>query len=1825
MREMAAPSRGALAPPNTIALTDLVPEVSQPLVGGFGVVFLSRWVAQRRRVAVKVPIAVLLHGAGGADLGGVFAEAEKLKRASDGGVNDFVVRLFGVASGVASGAAWAAACDRARAALTAKGVPALPPASAAPLQLLGLVMEWHEGGSLSMSLFPPGALRAPWPFSLPDKLRVLGEVALGLTLLHESGIVHGDVKSENVLLSAAAGAERHPRLADFGFAELRAAADRASRASQISLTHELTGAIKGTWAYMAPEMQSSYDCNNGRIVPALAADRRTDVYAFGTLAWEVLVGEQPWGGFPDTDARRKAIDQGELICALAPPSAEATSSKKTLIDLPRLLPPIATNVISRCLAFDRADRPRMAEVLASLEQAHDQLAGADRRRQVFLSYCWASSKQLAIEVYRALTTEGVSVWFDENEMQHDMQKSMCDGVLRCDVVVVLMTPAYAARENCLFELRCATMAKKPVIVCIAAQKEWYKWGLAADGTGTRSVPDDHEAAQLARLAQNKWVDFGDASTVNWLAQPVVPAAERSKLTRMALPSLLQLVAAATAEAEATGSAAAPRRKPAVQTQAQASLASSVVHLAERLLLLAGEDRAAAAVATSTAAQTKTTEHLLVKQEALQSHAAAVGAAIVVLRSKAEEARSIAAAREVEATKLDAKAAGAIKTAATLVDAAKEAYAAAISKSRNGVDEPARIKWAADNVLAEQERANAEHDQETAEGLRADVAELRAAAEKAAAADSIAAAQRSALETAAGIAGADLLAAQAMAKTSEAAAIRARALDAVGFVGGIDSAAELDDAVARLKRFAQAQSVLAFAASAIPGTLPSINADSAVSKTLRAKVASLTAARDAAADLDEISARLLAESKTLHAGKALLAENAATQSNNARVVREAALVAAGFSGRTVTDVEAAIESLKRLLMAQEALAEAARAVPMAILRGVTGLVAENILHSRESILAAARSAAGKLDEEAAKLLAESTAARARAQGDGDAFLKAIAERRIEKARELAERGGAFVARFVDLGGNSALIRTLDAGLDDLAVLLIERGADVAAVEAASGKTPLDFCRLHNVPHAHALIKLKGGATVSDLHARDGAALIEACSSRDTVRALALVESGADVTLVTPNGQTALLFACEGGLDDVACALINLGADVNAIGMAGKTPLDLVSRSCCLCFVFSRAPRMLAALRSRGALTSAQILAARSIAKRSVAEINGGAAPARIVALLRNSAIDKNVCTAAANAFAKITEKGEGFSPNRRACVKAGVPAMLVALAQQTCVKSNAEAACLVARALCNLTVPDEGREACISAGAPAALVALAGLSSVKSSADAAQYVARAVRNCAVSDAGKTACVSAGAPAALVALANQPSVKGSADAAENVARAIYFFAASDTCRSACISAGAPAALVALVRQPSVKKSAEAAKFVAQSIAYCAISDAGQDACLSAGAPAAFVALASQQSVRVSSEAAQCVAQVLGKCAVNDVGREACISAGAPAALVLLAGLPSVKGSAGAARSVAWAICHCTTNNAGEAACISAGAPAALVELAGLQSVKGSADAAQFVARALGNCAASDKGKKACISAGVPAALVSLAGLTSVKSSADAAQFVAQAFANCAMSDAGKTACISAGVPAALVSLAGLPSVKDSADAVQYVAWAMRNCAVSDTGKTACICAGVPAALVSLAGLTSVRGSADAAQYVAWAIRICAVSEEGEAACISAGAPAALVILAGLSNIKGSAVAAKDIAWAISYCSVSDAGRAACVSAGAPAALVVLAGQPSVKGNADAAQYVASAMIKCAVSNAGKAVFIAAGAAEALTALKAQPNIASSAMTVSKIDATLAMLSW
>jgi serine/threonine-protein kinase len=130
------------------------------------------------------------------------------------------------------------------------------------------VMPFVDGETLRSRLLREGRL------PIADAVRLLREVADALSHAHAAGIIHRDVKPDNVLLS-----DRHVSLADFGVAHAVA----AHVGEDLTVTG--TSVMVGTPAYMSPEQ-----------VTATVIDGRSDIYAFGVMAYELLAGVPPFRG-----------------------------------------------------------------------------------------------------------------------------------------------------------------------------------------------------------------------------------------------------------------------------------------------------------------------------------------------------------------------------------------------------------------------------------------------------------------------------------------------------------------------------------------------------------------------------------------------------------------------------------------------------------------------------------------------------------------------------------------------------------------------------------------------------------------------------------------------------------------------------------------------------------------------------------------------------------------------------------------------------------------------------------------------------------------------------------------------------------------------------------------------------------------------------------------------------------------------------------------------------------------------------------------------------------------------------------------------------------------------------------------------------------------------------------------------------------------------------------------------------------------------------------------------------------------------------------------
>jgi Tol biopolymer transport system component len=189
---------------------------------------------------------------------------------------------------------------------------------------LWYVMPYVDGESLRDRLARGGEL------PIPDAVRILMEVADALSHAHAHGVVHRDIKPDNVMLSG-----RHALVADFGVAK----AVTAATGYQLLTS---AGVALGTPTYMAPE-QATADPHQ---------DHRVDIYALGVLGYELLTGRAP---FSATTAQ-------EMLAAHVTAVPDPVEKYRSAVS------PALAAVVMKCLEKKPADRWQTAEeVLQHLE------------------------------------------------------------------------------------------------------------------------------------------------------------------------------------------------------------------------------------------------------------------------------------------------------------------------------------------------------------------------------------------------------------------------------------------------------------------------------------------------------------------------------------------------------------------------------------------------------------------------------------------------------------------------------------------------------------------------------------------------------------------------------------------------------------------------------------------------------------------------------------------------------------------------------------------------------------------------------------------------------------------------------------------------------------------------------------------------------------------------------------------------------------------------------------------------------------------------------------------------------------------------------------------------------------------------------------------------------------------------------------------------------------------------------------------------------------------------------------------------------------------
>jgi Tol biopolymer transport system component/predicted Ser/Thr protein kinase len=287
----------SLGPGSRVGVYEVVSRLG---AGGMGEVFRARDLRLKRDVALKVMAGSEL---GDAERRQRFEREAQVLAALN---HPNVAQVFGVES-----------CD---------GLPVI-------------AMEYVEGRTLA-DMLRGGAL------PVDEALAIAGQLCDGLEAAHDRGIVHRDLKPANITIRA----DGRAKILDFGIA--RGGPDQASDAGATTALGDRTaeGIVMGTAPYMSPEQARG-----------LPVDRRTDIWAFGCVLYEMLTGSRAFPGATTTDVLVAVIQHGPDWSRL-----------------PRSLSPRIVELLERCLAKDIKDRRRdIGDAAYEIERAR---TGGDTTR-----------------------------------------------------------------------------------------------------------------------------------------------------------------------------------------------------------------------------------------------------------------------------------------------------------------------------------------------------------------------------------------------------------------------------------------------------------------------------------------------------------------------------------------------------------------------------------------------------------------------------------------------------------------------------------------------------------------------------------------------------------------------------------------------------------------------------------------------------------------------------------------------------------------------------------------------------------------------------------------------------------------------------------------------------------------------------------------------------------------------------------------------------------------------------------------------------------------------------------------------------------------------------------------------------------------------------------------------------------------------------------------------------------------------------------------------------------------------------------------------------
>jgi serine/threonine protein kinase/tetratricopeptide (TPR) repeat protein len=195
-----------------------------------------------------------------------------------------------------------------------------------------IAMEYVEGETLQAKLFPADEAASPEVITIEDVVDIALQVCEGLEASHQTGIVHRDIKLQNIILDKSG----RVKILDFGLAKLKGAS-------------KITGQLcrMGTIYYMSPEQ-----------VQGEELDRRTDIWSLGVVLYEIITGQVPFKGEAEPAVVHAILDKNpEPVTNLRPG-----------------VPPALGGIVNKCLEKPRHQRYQQMDPLeADLRQLKEDI------------------------------------------------------------------------------------------------------------------------------------------------------------------------------------------------------------------------------------------------------------------------------------------------------------------------------------------------------------------------------------------------------------------------------------------------------------------------------------------------------------------------------------------------------------------------------------------------------------------------------------------------------------------------------------------------------------------------------------------------------------------------------------------------------------------------------------------------------------------------------------------------------------------------------------------------------------------------------------------------------------------------------------------------------------------------------------------------------------------------------------------------------------------------------------------------------------------------------------------------------------------------------------------------------------------------------------------------------------------------------------------------------------------------------------------------------------------------------------------------------------